>query len=197
MRSFLARALWRGMWLVVPLCLIVVVAMQAVATIRPYVDAIVAALPFAALIPGDWAIACAVVVMVLVCFAAGVVLSLPPVRALITSVQDSLVERYPLYAYLCGFESGFLGEGRGKPVQAVLAEFDGDMQVLGFVAEELPDGRYVVFVPSTPSARDGSVYIFGRERVHLIDANVRRVLQCVHLWGVGAGELVKSMRRTV
>jgi uncharacterized membrane protein len=77
----------------------------------------------------------------------------------------------------------------------VLAEFDEGMQVLGFVAEELPDGRYVVFVPSTPSARDGSVYIFAPERVHLIDANVRQVLHCVHLWGVSAGDLVKSMRK--
>jgi hypothetical protein len=39
------------------------------------------------------------------------------------------------------------------------------------------------------------VYIFARERVHLIDANERQVLHCVQLWGVGAGDLVKTMRR--
>jgi uncharacterized membrane protein len=197
MHSFLTRTFLRGVWLVVPLCVIVIVVIHAMEASRSYVAALVAALPFAGRFPGDWAIAWAVVLLVLVCFAAGLVLNLPPLRAFIAATQDSLVERYPLYAYLCGFESGFLGEGRGKPVQAVLAEFDGDMQVLGFVTEELPDGRYVVFVPSTPSARDGSVYIFGRERVHLIDANARQVLHCVHLWGVGAGELVKSMRKTV
>ena len=39
------------------------------------------------------------------------------------------------------------------------------------------------------------MHILAHDRVHLIDANVRQVLYCVHMWGVGAGELVKSMRR--
>lgn len=197
MHSFLTRTLWRGLWLVVPLCLIVIVANQAIAASRPYVEAIAAALPFTSRLSGPWALAWAALVLLLVSFAAGLVLGLPPVRALVAAIQGSLVERYPIYAYLCGFENGFLGEGRGKRIRAALAELDEGMLVLAFVAEELPDGRYVVFVPSTPSARDGSVYIFARERIHLIDANVRQVLRCVHLWGVGAGELVKTMRKAV
>ena len=60
-------------------------------------------------------------------------------------------------------------------------------------AGSLFPGLFPVFVPSTWGR--GAVHILAHDRVHLIDANVRQVLHCVHMWGVGAGELVKSMRR--
>jgi uncharacterized membrane protein len=64
------------------------------------------------------------------------------------------------------------------------------------VVEELADGRYVVFVPAVPSPSQGAVYIFARERVHLLDASVHQVTKCVVSWGVGAGELARAMRKS-
>ena len=132
--------------------------------------------------------------LVLVCFAVGLVLNLPPVRRFVAAAEDSLVRRYPLYSRVRGFEKGILGIGPRRRLQAALAEM-GDSMVLVFVTEELPDGRYVVFVPQTANPRDGPVYILIRERVHLIDANARQVVNCVLRWGVGAADLIESVRR--
>ena len=194
MKSFLWRALLQGLFIVAPLCLIVIVVTPALAAIRTYVGSIVAALPFASQFPGHWAIAWAVAMLVLVCFTVGLVLNLPPVRRFEAAADDSLIKRYPLYSRLRGFEKGILGLGPRRRVQAALADM-GDSMVLVFVTEELRDGRYVVFVPQTANPRDGPVYILIRERVHLIDANARQVVNCVLRWGVGADDLIKSMRQ--
>jgi len=194
MKSFLWRTLVQGTFVVVPLCVIVIVLMRTIAATRTYVESIAAALPFAAVFPGLWAIAWAMVVLTLACFTVGLVLDLPPVRRLVAAAEDSLVKRYPIYSRLRGFEKGILGMGPRRRVQAALAEM-GDSMVLVFVTEELPDGRYVVFVPQTANPRDGPVYILIRERVHLIDASARQVINCVLRWGVGAGDLIESVRR--
>jgi uncharacterized membrane protein len=196
MKSFVGRALLQGMFVVVPLCLIVIVAMRAIAAIREYVESIAAALPFAALFPGLWAVAWAAVVLVLVCLAVGLVLNLPPVRRQLAASEDALVKRFPIYGRLRGFEKGFLGMGPRRQLQAAVAEF-GESAVLVFVTEELPDGRYVVFVPQTANPRDGPIYILNREHVHLIDANARQVINCVVGWGVGTGDLLKSRRQAL
>jgi uncharacterized membrane protein len=82
-----------------------------------------------------------------------------------------------------------------KRITAALAELDGAL-VPALVVEELADGRYVVFVPAAPSPSQGAVYILTRERVHLIDAGVSQLTKCVARWGVGAGELVRTMRKS-
>ncbi|RZL91742.1 MAG: hypothetical protein EOP82_11985 [Variovorax sp.] len=193
MNTFLWRALVQGVFVVLPVCLIVFVATRVVAAIDPYVESLAAVLPLAALFPGHWIIAWAVVLFVVVSFAAGLVMSLPPVRRFLNAAGESLARRYPGYARLRGFEKGLLGTGERQHIQAALAELD-DALVPVFVVEELPDGRYVVFVPSTPSPDAGAIYILARDRVHLIDANAHRVADCFRHWGVGAGDLVKSMR---
>ena len=194
MKSFLWRALLQGLFVVVPLCMIVIVVARALAAMRSYVGSIVAALPFASQFPGLWAIAWVVAMLVLVCFTVGLVLNLPPVLRFVAAADDSLLKRYPLYSRWRGFEKGILGIGPRRRVQAALADM-GDSMVLVFVTEELPDGRYVVFVPQTANPRDGPVYILLRERVHLIDASARQVVNCVLRWGVGADALIKSMRK--
>ncbi len=194
MHTFWMRTLLRGMSVVLPLCLVAFLVAQVTETLRPYVEAIAAALPFALAFPGNWAIAWTLVLLLLVCLAAGLVLDLPPVRRLVATAQTWLVRRSPTYAYLRGIEGSIASDGRQQLLQAALADLDEGMASLAFVTEELADGRYVVFVPSTPSARDGSVYIMARKRVHLIDANARQVLPCIRLWGLGAGELLDTPR---
>jgi uncharacterized membrane protein len=194
MKSFLWRTFVHGAFVVLPICVIVIVLTRTIAATLAYVESIAAALPFAAVFPGHWVIAWAMVLLALACFTVGLVLGLPPARRLVAAAEDSLVRRYPIYGRLRGFEKGILGMGPKQRVQAALAEM-GDSMVLVFVTEELPDGRCVVFVPQTADPRDGPVYILVRERVHLIDASARQVVNCVLRWGVGAGDLIKSMRQ--
>ncbi len=67
--------------------------------------------------------------------------------------------------------------------------------VPGFVIEELPDGRYTVFVPSVPTPLAGAVYVLDRARVHPVDVPFTEAIKVVTRWGLGAGALVQAMER--
>ena len=88
MKSFLWRTLVQGTFVVLPLCVIVIVLMRTISATLAYVESIAAALPFAAVFPGPWVIAWAMVLLALACFTVGLVLGLPPVRSLVARLSD-------------------------------------------------------------------------------------------------------------
>ena len=95
MKLFLRRTLLGGLFVILPVTLIVIVLTRAVAGIRAALEPIAASLPFAALFPGLWVIVPAVLMLVLLCFITGLVLNLPFVRDWITAAQQSLVKHSP------------------------------------------------------------------------------------------------------
>ncbi len=117
MVSFLRRTFLSGLFVVLPVTLIVIVLTHAVGGLFATLMPIATALPFAAQFPG-WAIAWAVLVLFLVCFITGLVLKPPLVRDLVTTAHESLTRRFPAYADLRGFEDSFLGMTGEKHVQA-------------------------------------------------------------------------------
>ncbi|HTO86850.1 MAG TPA: hypothetical protein VMR54_04905 [Thermoanaerobaculia bacterium] len=190
MKEFLRRTVLGGFFVVLPVIVILIVLKRVDSSIRAAMEPFAAALPLGTRVPALWAL----LALVLLSIIAGLILQLPVVRKVYASVTDWLAGRSSAFGFLRGFEKSVLEKTGNKPLKAALAELDGGL-VPAIVVEELADGRYVVFVPSVPSPNQGSIYIFARERVHLIDASVHRVTSCVGNWGVGAGELVKAMRK--
>jgi uncharacterized membrane protein len=150
-----------------------------------------AKLPFEVLFPGLWA----VLALILLSFTAGLIVQIGPIQRLMRSGSDWLAERFPFYRFLRGLGENILEKSGNQPLKAALAEIE-EALVPAFVVEEFSDGRYAVFVPAAPSPIQGTVYILDRERVHLLDAGIGRVVRCVSHWGVGSEELVKAMRKS-
>ncbi len=191
MKGFLRRTVLGGLFVVLPVIVILIVLERVDASIRKALEPFAAALPSETRIPALWAL----LALVLLSIIAGLILQLPGVRKMYASITDWLAERSPAFGFLRGFEESILERSGNKPIKAALAELDGGL-VPAIVVEELADGRYVVFVPAVPSPSQGAVYIFARERVHLLDASVHQVTKCVVSWGVGAGELARAMRKS-
>ncbi len=191
MKSFLWRTLLSGLLVVVPATIIIVVLVRATAWIRATLESIAASLPMGAWFHAHWPMAWALLALLLVCLLTGLILNLAIVQNLVASANRTLSKYMPLYAHIRGFEASYLGKTGHKLVQSALVEMD-ETLAPAFVAEELPDGRYVIFVPATPSIRDGCIYVMTRERVHLIDASARQVAHCIRHWGVGTGRFAQD-----
>ena len=74
-----------------------------------------------------------------------------------------------------------------------LAEIE-EALVPAFIIEELPDGRFTVFVPSVPTPFAGAVYILTPERVHPLDVPFTQAIQSISRRGSGSKELVAAMK---
>ena len=87
-----------------------------------------------------------------------------------------------------------MGEEEDIRYKVALVEIEGGL-VPSFIIEEHQDGRYTVFVPAVPAPTSGSIYIFPRELVHLVDVPFGKALKCMTRLGEGSGELLRAVRR--
>ena len=115
-------------------------------------------------------------------------------RTVLEKAERALFERLPGYAVLRGLTQQLAGGGRDAEAnwKPALVEIE-EALVPGFVIEELPDGRFTVFVPSVPTPMAGAVYVLTPERVHIVDVKFTHAVKTISRWGSGMGELVAAM----
>lgn len=187
MTAFLRRTIIGGALTILVVGSIAYLLWHAVSVIRTGLEQVAAVLSFIRF-PALSALAA----LLLLAIALGLLLQVRPVHNLVKAGMAWLADRSPFSGLVHGFELELVGLGKSpiKPARIVL----GDNECLAFVMEELADGRCVVFVPGSPKPSNGSVHIYPRESVHLIDASHVEVANCVSHWGVGTRAMLESAR---
>ena len=188
-RKFVMSALLTGLLLVVPLYLAVLLLLKALGSLVRLVQ------PIALLLP-RWSHAedvLALLILLLLCFLVGVTMRTVGGRLFRERIEGSVLVKIPGYILLRSLTKQLAGESQENVWRPALAEIE-DALVPAFIIEEFEDGRYTIFVPSSPSPFTGAVYILGRERVHLIDASLAQTVQAVSRWGSGSRDLVATMK---
>jgi hypothetical protein len=188
MTAFLRRTILGGSLITLVVGAIVFLLWHAVSVIRTGLEQVAAVLPFDTRFPALSALAA----LVLLAITLGLLLQVRPVHNLVRAGIAWLADRSPFSGLVHGFELELVGLGKSpiKPARVVL----GDHECLAFVMEELADGRCVVFVPGSPKPSNGSVHIYPRECVRLIDASHVQVADCVSHWGIGTKKMLERER---
>lgn len=157
--------------------------------------------PLAALFPsrkiGGVALASllAVLLLVLLCYAAGLLARAALGRALSASFEDRLQTIYPRYTIIKGMTQAFGVQGVKSSLKAVLVSFD-DHQVLAVEVERVADGRVVVFLPGAPDPWSGSVALVAHERVAGVPVEIGALQRSLWSIGRGSAELLEISTRT-
>jgi uncharacterized membrane protein len=189
MKAIVRSVIVGGVYVVLPLCLIVFVLVNLYQTICAAIEPLTSAADLR--FPVLWAL----FALVLLSFVCGLLLHTRLGRSVVATAWDWLDEHSPHLRALHRFEDGLLGKDGSKSIKAAFAVLD-DALVPAFVLEELADASYVVFVPAVPSPSEGSIYVLPRERVHLIDGSAREVARCVSGWGAGTAGLLERTRKS-
>ncbi len=126
----------------------------------------------------------AVGVILGVCFVTGLIVRTRIGNALKTWLNTTLARRVPMYKALTSLTERFAGV-KGDEFAPVEVEIHSSgVASIGFLIEELPDGRATVFIPTAPMATVGNIYVVPKERVRKLNANVNQTLATVTQWGV-------------
>ena len=154
--------------------------------------------PVAVFIP-DWLPGENLLALLLVlgfCIFVGAALATQSGKSALEKAERALFGRLPGYAVLRGLTQQLAGGGRDSEAnwRPALVEIE-EALVPGFVIEELPDGRFTVFVPSVPTPMAGAVYVLTAERVHIVDVKFTVAVKTISRWGSGMGELVAAMEK--
>jgi len=187
--DFVLTSVVRGLLVVLPLYLAVLLLLKAMASLAGLVK------PVAALLP-EWVPAeglVALILVALVCFLVGAAVHTSAGRATREHIEKSLFERIPGYALFRSLTLQLVGQGQETEWKPAFAEIEDDL-VPALIIEEFEDGRLTVFVPSIPTPFAGAVYVLTRERVHPVDVPFTQAVKSISRWGAGCKDLVAAMR---
>ena len=187
---FLSKALVRGLLIVVPVYLAILVllkGMQSVANLtRPFAKLLPAWVPAEELL--------SLLLVLAICIAIGASVGTRLGQRARTWIEKTLFERIPGYGLIRSLTQQVAGQSRENTWKAALFQSDEGL-LPAFIIEELEDGRYTVFVPSIPTPFAGAVYILDRQRVHPLDVPFTDAVKVVSRWGSGAKDLVAAMEK--
>ncbi|KAA9131936.1 DUF502 domain-containing protein [Marinihelvus fidelis] len=181
--KFLLTTLIGGAVFLVPVGVITWVGYQAVLVMMMVAKPLAAWLPVDTV--GGIALAnlIALVVVILLCFVAGLV-ARHTIAGRLMKKLDGLLINVPGYSIIRGIKSGF-DETEANSVQPVLVRFD-DSERVGLEMQRLEDGRVITYIPSCPSAWSGVTHLVEPSRVTALDISVRQVMELVEQYGFGA-----------
>ena len=133
--------------------------------------------------------AIAIISIILICFAAGLLLKTGLGEGLAKGLDNSLIEKIPMYGFIKNVTQRFTGVDVLTLTPAEVDLYGSEARSLAFVIEEVPDNRFAVFVPSSPVLTVGQVCILPASSVKMLDKPVRDAIDAISQWGSGMTKL--------
>jgi uncharacterized membrane protein len=190
--EFVKTALIGGLLIILPIYVSIILIAKAVqgilAAMKPITAVVPASVQFREIV--------AVLVIVAVCFVAGLIVRTGPGLRAKNAFEAAVLERLPGYTLLRGLAGRFTGRGDEPTFAPALVDIE-EALVPALIIEKLDDGSFTVLVPSVPTPMAGALYILPPERVHPVDIPFTSALKVFSKWGAGAGEFVRAMQPTI
>jgi uncharacterized membrane protein len=179
-----------GVVFLLPLVVVLVVLGQGLALAAHAVQPVVALLPFQSVGGIAMVSVAALLLVLLICFAAGLIARAAAGRAFAERFEDRLQTLYPRYSVIKAMSQGLHGVLGQKVLRPVLIHGD-DQQQVAFDIERLADGRAVIYLPGAPDAWSGSVVVVSAERVEPLDVDAADVAKAMQGMGLGLAALLQ------
>lgn len=179
----------KGIFLLAPIMVFGMLIAKAIGLLRALVAPLTGDMGPLAGIPAPALLSA--VVLVLICYLAGLVSQSRAARGVTTWLESTVLKHIPGYVYVKGMGESIVGVEGGTTYQPVLARIEDSWQ-LGFIVETIEDGQYAVYVPGAPSPWSGAVYFMAEDRIRKLDMRVAEVQGCLKRLGVGSAEFLKG-----
>ncbi len=187
--SFVKSTLVGGIFFLVPVVALVFVIGQAGAFAYQIVHPLVDWLPVRTVSTVSLAFLIVALVLVLVCFLAGLVARMAISQWFVGSLERVIVTLIPSYGLMKSMGQGWIGIAGEEPHQPVLVRLD-DHQQIGFRMDTLVDGRSVIFIPNVPTPWTGSLMVVAADRIEPLPFTTQQAIECLRRLGANTGELL-------
>ncbi len=190
MTEFIKTTFLGGILVILPIALIALLLIMAIAYVLKLLAPIIFLLPEKVILPEVMAL----LIVVGACFLTGLILKTRIGQKLHQAGESHILERIPGYTLVRNLSRQLAGRDEAASFAPALVEIEAAL-VPAFLVEEHEDGSFTVFVPSSPTPTIGALYILPGERVHPIDVPFVKAIECISRWGIGSDALLRAMRR--
>jgi uncharacterized membrane protein len=189
---FVKTTLIGGVVFMVPIFVLAFLGTKAVAVLRRLAKPLDAWLPLEKVWGVVVADVAAVVVLIVACFLGGLLARASVADHFVKKAEVGILWRLPGYGFIKALTDSFDRRGAASTLKPVLIHFD-DAAQLAFEVDQLDDGRRVIYVPSSPDPRAGTVMVMDADRVEPVPMTYLAALRSMRALGRGAGALLNNL----
>ncbi len=181
-----------GLLVLLPVVAVLALVGIAVATIIKIVTPIAEKLPIKTI--GGLALATLLAVLVILafCFLAGLLVRMRIGQLIQQRVENLLLQRLPGYVMFKNLTRQLAGQEGIEFAPALVDLYGSEARVVGLIVEEHADGKFTVFVPISPTATLGQVYLLPTTNVERLEARFVDVVNSLTQWGMESKKLFQS-----
>ena len=181
--NFLKTTIIGGLLFLVPVAAIVILVGKVLNLMKSVAEPAARILPIDSL--GGVAIVniLAALIVLLVCFLAGLLARTKPAKKFADAIENALLSKIPGYTLARGVADKVRSAGTDG-VHAALVSL-GHSSRVSIEIERISGGRVVVYVPSSPNPWTGEVYVVKSDQVERLDCPITAVIE--HAEQLGGG----------
>jgi len=187
---FIKTTIIGGLLFLVPVVVLIIVLAKAADLMLLVAEPLADFIPLDSIAGVAVANIIAVVVVLLICFIAGMVARRAFIQTTVESIENKVLSKLPGYVLIKGMLSG-LQEHDAHTLHPVLISFNSAARI-GLEIERLDDGRVVVMTPSSPNPWSGMVHIMAADRVQRLELPITAYMENVERFGQGTSELLRK-----
>jgi len=194
-RNFIKSTIIGGIFFLIPLTAVVLIADKLVELMRGVADRLPHLISLKTPIGTVLLILIALLVILGVCFLAGVIAQGPYFKKFRDSMDATLSALIPSFSFIKAFGDNIqASEQYAEGFIPVRVDFD-DYSQIAFEIERDPDGgKVALYLPGAPSPWSGTVAYVAPERVQRLSMSLREAL--TNIRRLGSGSLAYSKRTT-
>ena len=196
MKEFLKTTIVGGVLFLLPVALVFLVLDHALKLAGKVIQPISHSLNFDRAVTGiSVATVLAVVVLIAVSFAAGIVARPNAGRRISRWVESSFLGGLPQYQMVKSMGEGLAQIEGAQDLKPVLISVDGGWQI-GYLLEPLENGWVAVFVPQAPTPTAGKVMYLPSDRIRPLNISMLQARSIVKHIGIGSGAALRGINLT-
>ena len=190
MALFIRSTLIGGLLFMLPLAVLGIVFGKVASALKPLVDVLAERLPFESFIGLKIPVLLTGLIIVVLCFVAGLLARTRLARRLVQLLETGLLDKIPGYSLLKDISEDVAVPKDRSAHNAVLVRLD-DAWQLGLRVEDLTDHKHVVvFIPDAPTPQTGSVLVVASDRVRPTNIPALKLFSCLKHRGRGFNKLL-------
>jgi uncharacterized membrane protein len=189
--EFLKTTIVGGLLFLLPMALILIVLGYAMRLAGKVAEGISKFLRVDEAIGAGELTALAVLVLVIISFAAGLIARTKGGKRIIRWSENSLLGGLPQYQLVKSMAEGLAQVESAESVSPILVSIEGGWQI-GYLLEPLENGWFTVFLPQAPTPMSGNVMYMPADRIRSLEITMVQAMAIVKRMGVGSEDALRG-----
>ena len=189
--SFIKTTIIGGLFFIIPIFLVIYLTVKIVVTFRKLVAPLADKINVSFFGEEIGSRVIAVVLLVILCFIAGIFAKAKNATRLKDWVEDHILSNIPGYTLLKGMTEAAAGLDSKNIKEVVLVNLEEVWQI-GFLMDRIDDQLNVVFIPSAPNPTAGEVVLVKWDRMEMLDIDEISVIKLYRKLGGDSKKILKG-----